>query len=164
MQILASGIPEDSPECDHIHEEAAADVLNHQILEHLSASFIPPLDPIDVHDVAEAIDDVIDQMDEAAKRVCQFHVRTTRPEFVEQTGCWRSNGNFGGKRLASCDAAGGRKDYFTRHWTGSTVSNAGEMRFTNPRFPSCLRERPTRWLHCNGMNCLRSPSGRSTAA
>jgi len=85
MKVLASGVPEDSPECKRIHEEeTAADVVNHQILEHLTASFVPPIDPIDVHDIAEAIDDVIDQMDEAAKRVCQFHVRTTRPEFIEQ--------------------------------------------------------------------------------
>ena len=85
MQALAREVPEDSPECQRIREEEAeADAITHQVSELLSGSFIPPIDPTDVHDIAEAIDDVIDQMDEASKRVCQFHVRTTRPEFVEQ--------------------------------------------------------------------------------
>ena len=65
-------------------EEADADAVSHRVIEHLNDSFVPPLDAADVYAIIEAIDDVIDQMDEATKRACQFHVRTVRPEFADQ--------------------------------------------------------------------------------
>jgi uncharacterized protein Yka (UPF0111/DUF47 family) len=85
MEELARGVPEESEECERIHaEEAEADAVGHRVIEHLNQSFVPPIDAADVHAITEAIDDVIDQMDEATKRVCQFHVRVVRPEFGQQ--------------------------------------------------------------------------------
>jgi uncharacterized protein Yka (UPF0111/DUF47 family) len=87
LRGLADTVPEESPECVRIHEEEeAADAVNHRLMEHLNGSFMPPMDAGDVYAVAEAIDDVIDEMDEASKRACQYHVRTVRPEFAEQMG------------------------------------------------------------------------------
>lgn len=85
LHELAGGIPEESPECRRIHEEeAAADAVNHRVQAHLRGMFMPPLEPADVQALAEAIDDVVDQMDEASKRFCLYHVRSVRPEFAEQ--------------------------------------------------------------------------------
>jgi uncharacterized protein Yka (UPF0111/DUF47 family) len=87
LKELSGEVPEESAECGRIHaEEEAADAVNHRVLEYLNASFMAPMDPGDVYAVAEAIDDVIDQMDEASKRVCLYHVRWARPEFGEQMG------------------------------------------------------------------------------
>jgi len=87
MHKLAGEVPEESAECESIHrEEAEADGVSHRVMEHLNEAFVPPIDAADVHAITEALDDVIDQMDEAAKRVCQFHVRVVRPGFDEQMG------------------------------------------------------------------------------
>jgi hypothetical protein len=85
LHELAGGVPEESPECRRIHEEeAAADAVNHRMQAQLRGVFMPPIEPGDVLALAEAIDDVIDQMDEASKRFCLYHVREVQPEFAEQ--------------------------------------------------------------------------------
>ena len=85
LHELTGSIPEESPECRRIHEEeAAADAINHRVQAQLQGMFMAPLEPADIHALAEAIDDVVDQTDEASKRFCLYHVRSVRPEFAEQ--------------------------------------------------------------------------------
>jgi uncharacterized protein Yka (UPF0111/DUF47 family) len=85
LRAVGSASPPDPVACGEIHaQEQGADALNHQILQRLNRTFLPPFAAEDVQALAESLDDVIDEMDEAAKQICMYHVGTAPPAFGEQ--------------------------------------------------------------------------------
>jgi predicted phosphate transport protein (TIGR00153 family) len=50
--------------------ETEGDELTHQILIKLNSSFITPFDREDIHRLASSLDDVLDEIEEAADRSC----------------------------------------------------------------------------------------------
>jgi uncharacterized protein Yka (UPF0111/DUF47 family) len=60
-------------------DEHEADRLTHSIVLRLGTSFVPPLDATDIYTLAHALDDVIDQIEDAAIRVKLFEMETVDP-------------------------------------------------------------------------------------
>lgn len=55
--------------------EHAGDDLSHRIVGELNRTFIAPLDREDIHDLASALDDVLDVIDATAARTILFRIR-----------------------------------------------------------------------------------------
>src|SRR6185503_5416435 len=65
--------------------EHEADVLTHQVIERIDRSFITPIDREDIHLLASRLDDVIDFIDDAARRALIFRIRVVQPAAIELT-------------------------------------------------------------------------------
>ena len=74
-QLLKAGTDHKGHLVDAIKRlEHEADQLTHEVVARLDRTFITPLDREDIHDLASRLDDVIDQIDGAARRSQIFHV------------------------------------------------------------------------------------------
>src|SRR2546423_336252 len=56
-----------------------ADEVTHQVMAALNRTFVTPLDREDIAGLANALDDVIDLMDVALRRMVLFKLRTASP-------------------------------------------------------------------------------------
>ena len=63
--------------------EHEADSLTHEVSRRIDSSFITPLDREDIHSLAQALDNVVDLIDGAARRAAMFGIRESRP-YAEQ--------------------------------------------------------------------------------
>lgn len=63
--------------------EKKADEITAILSNELSATFITPFDREDVHNLINSLDDVIDYIDAAAKRVHFYKVHSFPPEFIQ---------------------------------------------------------------------------------
>ena len=63
--------------------EQKADEVIHEALVRLNSTFITPIDPEDIHQLASHLDDVIDGIEEAAHRLVAYEVHTI-PEPVKE--------------------------------------------------------------------------------
>ena len=54
--------------------EHAADRVTHNLFTRLNQTFVTPLDPEDLHNLASALDDVVDYIEDAAFRLSAYHV------------------------------------------------------------------------------------------
>lgn len=63
--------------------EHAADELTHDVMERLDRSFVTPLDREDIHELANALDTVVDLIDGAARRAVVFGIGEPPDEAVE---------------------------------------------------------------------------------
>ena len=59
--------------------EHEADSLTHEVSRRIDKSFITPLDREDIHSMAQALDNVVDMIDGAARRAAMFGIRESRP-------------------------------------------------------------------------------------
>jgi predicted phosphate transport protein (TIGR00153 family) len=58
--------------------EHEADAITHEVSKRLDKSFITPLDREDIHNLAQALDNVVDLIDGTARRVTMFHIAEGR--------------------------------------------------------------------------------------
>ena len=63
--------------------ETSGDQIVYQINQRIDTSFVTPLDREDIHLVAKRLDNVIDLINGAARRVVMFRVNESRPGVVE---------------------------------------------------------------------------------
>ena len=63
--------------------EHQGDITTHQIFDRLNKSFLTPFDPEDIHALASAMDDVLDELEGVAARFQMFHVKTPTPEAIQ---------------------------------------------------------------------------------
>lgn len=63
--------------------EHAADVIYHDIIKKLNASFITPFDREDIYALANGLDDILDMIDASAQRFVMFHVVKPTPPAKE---------------------------------------------------------------------------------
>ncbi len=69
---------------DEIKElEHRGDSLTHEVLQVLNATFVTPLDREDIYRLAESLDNVVDQIDEAASRLIIFNVTAPTSYAIE---------------------------------------------------------------------------------
>jgi len=69
---------------DRVKEfEHAGDAITHDIMKKLNQTFITPFDREDIHELASRIDDVIDLVDAAARRLITYQAKTIRPGVLE---------------------------------------------------------------------------------
>lgn len=64
--------------------EKRGDELTRQILSRLNSTFVTPFDREDIHELAEELDDVVDDMLEVAQLLRMIGVREALPEMKEQ--------------------------------------------------------------------------------
>lgn len=65
--------------------ESICDDESHKILRALRASFITPFDREDIYDIANEMDDIVDNLEEVANRFDVFSVKELRPACLEMT-------------------------------------------------------------------------------
>jgi predicted phosphate transport protein (TIGR00153 family) len=63
--------------------EHEADNLTHDIIDRIDRTFVTPFDREDIHELAGALDDVVDLIDGAARRAVIFHIKVARPHGVQ---------------------------------------------------------------------------------
>lgn len=63
--------------------EHQGDKATHDIFDRLNKSFLTPFDPEDIHALASAMDDVLDEIEGVAARFEMFHVKAPTPEAVQ---------------------------------------------------------------------------------
>jgi uncharacterized protein len=86
-QRLATGYPQSASEVQRIHaQEEKADEVAHRVTKSLNHTFIPPIDAQDVHALSGALDDTVDRIDAAAKRLGTYDIDAMEPIFVTQAG------------------------------------------------------------------------------
>jgi predicted phosphate transport protein (TIGR00153 family) len=66
---------------DHEH---VGDEVTHQIVLMLNQTFVTPIDRQDVYDLASALDDICDLMDQVADELSLYRVERVQPAAVEQ--------------------------------------------------------------------------------
>jgi predicted phosphate transport protein (TIGR00153 family) len=59
--------------------EHEADNLTHDIIDRIDRTFVTPFDREDIHELARALDDVVDLIDGAARRAAIFHIKDATP-------------------------------------------------------------------------------------
>jgi uncharacterized protein Yka (UPF0111/DUF47 family) len=62
--------------------EHEADSITHEVSKRIDKSFITPLDREDIHSLAQALDNVVDLIDGAARRAAMFGIRESRQPAV----------------------------------------------------------------------------------
>lgn len=65
--------------------EHEADGLTYEIVDRIDRSFITPLDREDIHTLASVLDDVVDMIDGAARRVDMFQINEVHPPILRLT-------------------------------------------------------------------------------
>jgi predicted phosphate transport protein (TIGR00153 family) len=63
--------------------EHQGDQITHEIFDRLNTSFVTPFDPEDIHALASAMDDVLDEIEGVAARFLMFHVKAPTPTAVQ---------------------------------------------------------------------------------
>ena len=63
--------------------EHQGDQVTHEIFDRLNSSFVTPFDPEDIHALASALDDVLDEIEGVAARFLMFHVQAPTPTAVQ---------------------------------------------------------------------------------
>jgi len=66
--------------------EHVGDEVTHDIIQLLNTTFVTPIDREDIYDLAAALDDVCDLMDQVADMLLLYKVAEIRPEAVAQAG------------------------------------------------------------------------------
>ncbi len=78
--LIASGASERAALVEQIHEvEHQGDSVTHQIFAELSATFVTPFDREDIHTLASALDDVLDNIDGTASRFLLYKIEGCPP-------------------------------------------------------------------------------------
>jgi uncharacterized protein len=65
--------------------ESEGDELTHSLIDKLNRTFITPFDREDIHALASALDDVLDNIEGVASRLALFRVKSVTPEVIELT-------------------------------------------------------------------------------
>lgn len=63
--------------------EHKADDIAHQCIEALHKTFITPIDRADIHHLIKKLDDIVDAINSAAKRIDLYELKVIRPEVKE---------------------------------------------------------------------------------
>ena len=65
--------------------ETQSDHITHDIIDKLNRTFITPFDREDIHALASALDDVLDNIEGVASRLALFEIPNVTPEVVQLT-------------------------------------------------------------------------------
>ena len=65
--------------------ETQSDHITHDIIDKLNRTFITPFDREDIHALASALDDVLDNIEGVASRLALFHITSVTHEVIQLT-------------------------------------------------------------------------------
>ena len=84
LQSMLRGGDETAIYCQRVNQfETVADRITRDVLTAVRRTFITPFDRIDIKNLITSMDDAIDQMQQTAKAVTLFEVRTFEPPMRE---------------------------------------------------------------------------------
>ncbi|HEX7076851.1 MAG TPA: DUF47 domain-containing protein [Candidatus Eisenbacteria bacterium] len=84
LQGLARQFDHVGEKAQHIKElESRGDQLTHDLISTLNRTFITPFDREDIHALASALDDVLDNIEGVSSRFALFKVQSVTPETIE---------------------------------------------------------------------------------
>ena len=84
LQDLARKYDQVEEKARHIKVlESQADAITHDIIDKLNRTFITPFDREDIHALASALDDVLDNIEGVASRLVLFQIPSVTPETVQ---------------------------------------------------------------------------------
>jgi predicted phosphate transport protein (TIGR00153 family) len=88
-RLLETMLATDPPIADKAAEikevEHQCDFLTHEIIQRLNKTFVTPIDREDIHELAKALDDVMDAIDSAAALIPLYRIEKIRPGARELT-------------------------------------------------------------------------------
>lgn len=80
LEDLLSADPPQLKKAEDIREvEHKCDFLTHEIIQRLNKTFVTPIDREDIHSMAKALDDVMDDINEAATLFPLYRIEVVRP-------------------------------------------------------------------------------------
>ncbi len=62
--------------------EHEGDDISHRIFSELSGTFVTPFDPEDIHTLATALDDILDNIDGSARRLLLYNIGSCPPDMI----------------------------------------------------------------------------------
>jgi predicted phosphate transport protein (TIGR00153 family) len=84
LQRFIDGIPDEAALAKEIGAvESEADRITHDIIQHAGATFVTPLEREDILELASALDDVIDYIDETADLIVLYKVEAPMEEAIQ---------------------------------------------------------------------------------
>jgi hypothetical protein len=84
LQDMARNFERVEERAQHIKElESKGDTITHSLIKKLNRTFITPFDREDIHALASALDDVLDNIEGVSSRFALFHVTSITPETVD---------------------------------------------------------------------------------
>ena len=96
-------------------QERAGDKLSHRIFDELNSTFITPFDREDIHSLANMLDDVIDGINNCAKRLALYNPKEIPDSAIALAQLIKESGVFIGKAIDELDIlkkdAGRIKEY-----------------------------------------------------
>ena len=100
LQGVLRGGEETSVYCERVNQlESDADTITREVLTAVRRTFITPFDRVDIKNLITAMDDAIDQMEQTAKAVVLFEVRSFEPPMREIGSLLVDCANLVGKAL-----------------------------------------------------------------
>ncbi|HUR79656.1 MAG TPA: DUF47 family protein [Thermoanaerobaculia bacterium] len=79
LEQMVATDPPASERADEIKEiEHQCDHLTHEVIQRLNKTFVPPIDREDIHELARALDDVMDEIDSAAHLIPLYRITKLR--------------------------------------------------------------------------------------
>jgi len=107
LQRMLNGGEETLVYCQRLNKfENDADDITREVLTAVRRTFITPFDRGDIKNLITAMDDAIDQMQQTAKAVMLFEVRTFEPPMREMGGLLVECANLVGRALPLMQAIG----------------------------------------------------------
>lgn len=103
--------------------EHAADETTHAIVRQLNATFVTPLDREDIYALASALDDVMDEMDEAADLILIYQLDRVPAEFSDQVAVLQRCAEITAAAMPSLRSMGDLGDYWVEV---NRLENAGD--------------------------------------
>ena len=83
LQEMAHNYEHVAEKAQHIKElESRGDSITHSIIDNLNRTFITPFDREDIHALASALDDVLDNIEGVSSRFALFRIEKITPETV----------------------------------------------------------------------------------
>src|SRR3954464_14633280 len=100
LQSMLNGGEETPVYCQRVNQfENDADNITREVLTAVRRTFITPFDRGDIKNLITSMDDAIDQMQQTAKAVMLFEVRSFEPPMREIGGLLIQFANLGGRAL-----------------------------------------------------------------
>ncbi|QBX55825.1 DUF47 domain-containing protein [Nocardioides seonyuensis] len=106
--------------------EHAADETTHSIVRRVNSTFVTPFDREDIYSLASALDDVMDEMDEAVDLVLLYEITSLPPETAEQVEVLQRCAELTAEAMPRLESMKGLEEYWIEI---NRLENAGDKSY-----------------------------------
>ena len=147
LQDMLRGGDETPVFCQRVNQfENDADGITREVLTAVRRTFITPFDRGDIKNLITAMDDAIDQMQQTAKAVVLFEVRTFEPPMREIGTLLVECANLVGRALPLMQSIGNNVAMLTRHDRGDRQAGGPHRRSPRHRIEGTVSQASQRQL------------------